>query len=96
MLLTQPQTRTVSFDRSSESKRIYFYEKGDYVPLLASGFWQVDKGVVQLSRTDINGDEVTLGWATPNTSFSVGLSEYTHYLCVGFLVMRFLIPLIYP
>ncbi len=79
MLLTHSHVRDIAIDRPLEVKRLYCYEKGDYIPLLASGFWQVERGVIQLNRTDLNGDEVTLGWATPNTSFGVGSSEYTHY-----------------
>jgi CRP-like cAMP-binding protein len=79
MLLTHSHVRNIAIDRSLEGKRLYCYDKGDYIPLLASGFWQVERGVIQLSRTDLNGDEVTLGWATSNTSFGVGLSENTHY-----------------
>jgi CRP-like cAMP-binding protein len=88
MLSTHTPIRTAGFsvvgsetlrDRSQEGKRIYYYDRGDCIPLLASGFWQVERGVIQLSRSDLNGDEVTLGWATANTSFGVSLSDYTHY-----------------
>jgi CRP-like cAMP-binding protein len=79
VFLSNYPTRNITFDRAEEGKRLHYYEKGDYIPLLASGFWQVHQGVVQLSRCDLNGDEVILGWAVANTAFGVGLVESTHY-----------------
>jgi CRP-like cAMP-binding protein len=83
VLLTNGQINAIDRNRPAQEKRIYIYEKGDCIPFLASGFWQVDRGVVQLSRVDWEGNEVTLGWATANTSFGVCLSEYDRYQAVA-------------
>ena len=55
------------------------YEKGDEIPLLEPGFWQVAQGVVQLSKINADGDEIILGWATANNSFGDFVTNETNY-----------------
>lgn len=43
-------------------RRLYFYEKGESVPMGRKGFWEVYRGVLQLSKFSSNGDEMILAW----------------------------------
>jgi CRP-like cAMP-binding protein len=80
MLLNYKPTQDTSKVEGFEGKRLYFYEKGERIPLVASGLWQVYQGVVQLSRLDATGeDEIVLGWATPETSFGMWLTDIPSY-----------------
>jgi CRP-like cAMP-binding protein len=73
---TQDKLKTESF----EGKRLYFYEKGEIIPLVASGLWQVDRGVVQLSKLEATGEnEIVLGWAIPETSFGMWMTDIPNY-----------------
>jgi hypothetical protein len=40
------------------------YEPGAEIPILDSGVWQVDQGIVQLSRLRTDGNEVIVGFVT--------------------------------
>lgn len=52
-----------------EGRRLHFFAKGDEIPLVSQGVWQVCRGIVQLSTLCHNGEEVWLGWAEPSTFF---------------------------
>ncbi len=52
-----------------EGRRLHFYAKGEEIPLVSQGIWQVCQGLVQLSTLYENGEEVWLGWAEPSTFF---------------------------
>ncbi len=58
---------------------LHYYRKGAEIPLLEPGFWQVNRGVVQLSKISTSGDETILGWATANNSFGDFLTPQTNY-----------------
>ncbi len=58
---------------------LQFYEKGEEIPLFEPGFWQVVRGVVQLSEISPDGDEIILGWVTANNSFGDFVPERTNY-----------------
>lgn len=49
------------------------YQKGDEIKITDAGIWQVYRGVVQLSRVQLDGTEVILGWVTSNGVFDHGL-----------------------
>jgi CRP-like cAMP-binding protein len=54
------------------------YAPGDKISVSNSGVWQVDRGVVQLSRLKSNGNEVIVGFVTANGTFGTfepGLSN---------------------
>lgn len=55
-------------------RHLHFYEKGDAIPLMASGLWQVCQGLVQLSTLYPTGEEGLLGWAGPGMCFGLGLT----------------------
>ncbi len=52
-----------------EGRRLHFFGKGEQIPLVSQGIWQVGQGLVQLSTLCQNGEEVWLGWAEPSTFF---------------------------
>lgn len=52
-----------------EERRLHFYAKGDEIPMVSQGVWQVCQGIVQLSTLYPNGEEAWLGWAEPSTFF---------------------------
>lgn len=51
------------------------YEPGDQIPALDSGVWQVDQGIVQLSRLRSDGNEVIVGFVTAGGTFENSLSS---------------------
>lgn len=54
---------------TKEGRRLHFFAKGEEIPLVSQGVWQVGQGIVQLSTLCQNGEEVWLGWAEPSTFF---------------------------
>jgi CRP-like cAMP-binding protein len=51
------------------------YEPGAEIPVLDSGVWQVDRGIVQLSRLRADGNEAIVGFVTANGTFENSLSS---------------------
>lgn len=51
--------------------RLHFYSKGEEIPALPQGVWQVYKGFVQMSTFSRNGEEVLLGWAGHSAFFGL-------------------------
>lgn len=54
------------------------YAPGDKISVSNSGVWQVDRGIVQLSRLKSDGNEVIVGFVTANGTFGTfepGLSQ---------------------
>lgn len=68
MLLTDRLTSSIYQEKEAE-QLLEFYEKGEEITLLKAGIWQVYRGVVQLSKIDVSGKKIILGWATPNHAF---------------------------
>jgi CRP-like cAMP-binding protein len=62
-----------------EGRRLHFYAKGEVIPLVSQGVWQVCQGMVQLSTLCQNGEEVWLGWAEPSTFFGQWFSLLQTY-----------------
>ena len=69
MLLTDGLASIICREKEEEKLLLEFYEKGEEISLLNTGIWQVYRGVVQLSKIDVSGKEIILGWATPNNAF---------------------------
>lgn len=78
MLLTYNPTQPLSSHEYTEGGRLHFYERGDEIPLVAEGIWQVYRGITQLSQISSQGEETLLGWAQPSTFFGLWL---THIEC---------------
>jgi CRP-like cAMP-binding protein len=60
-------------------RRLHFYAKGETIPLVSQGVWQVCQGLVQLSTLCQNGEEVCVGWAEPSTFFGQWFSILRTY-----------------
>lgn len=71
MLLSQQ----LDLRRKEEELSLQLYEKGTEISILDSGVWQVYRGVVQLSRVQLDGTEIILGWVTANGVFSNDLDS---------------------
>lgn len=71
MLLSQQ----LDLRRKGEELSLQLHEKGTEVSILDSGVWQVYRGVIQLSRVQLDGTENVLGWVTANGIFSNGLDS---------------------
>ena len=70
MLLTRNSSDSSKYlDIREPDLLLHSYQKGDEIPLFEPGFWQVYRGVVQLSRISSSGNEIILGWVTNNNSF---------------------------
>lgn len=83
MLLTEKSLSNQYLKTKEEELLLQLYEKGDEIPLLDPGIWQVYRGVVQLSKINHNGKEVALGWATANSAFSNWWNERHSYRAVA-------------
>lgn len=66
-----------------EGRRLHFYAKGEKIPLVSQGVWQVYKGLVQLSTLCHNGEEIWLGWAEPATFFGQCFSLLRSYQAIA-------------
>jgi CRP-like cAMP-binding protein len=64
-------------------RRLHFYAKGEEIPLVTQGVWQVCQGLVQLSTLCQNGEEVWLGWAEPSTFFGQWFSLLRSYQAIA-------------
>ena len=67
----------------NEGRRLHFYAKGEEIPLVSQGVWQVCQGLVQLSTICQNGEEVWLGWAEPLTFFGQWFSLLRSYQAIA-------------
>ena len=50
---------------------LQWFGKGEEVPLAKPGIWQVYRGVVQLSKINLKGEEVPLGWSLADSCFGI-------------------------
>ena len=66
-----------------EDPDLEFYRKGEEIPLIDSGFWQVYRGVVQLNRLNNGEREVVIGWVTPNHAFGNDINGISHYSAIA-------------
>lgn len=60
---------------SPDERRIFHYEKGDEIPLLNQGVWEVIKGYVYLETVNSQGEEVFLGWVSPSSVLGMYLTS---------------------
>jgi CRP-like cAMP-binding protein len=57
-----------------QEKALHFYAKGEKIPMLGPGIWQVAQGLVQLSTLYPTGEDGLLGWVGPSMCFSPSFS----------------------
>ena len=75
-MLQTPSTATDYYsEHLSVGRRQHFYERGENIPLVAQGVWQVNRGFVQISNIRPKGDESILGWGQPSTFFGIWLTK---------------------
>ncbi len=79
MLLSHNRISTIAQNYNSKGHLLNWYGKEDNIPLVRPGIWEICRGVVQLSKIDIQGNEVMLGWAVADTAFSVSLASLQVY-----------------
>lgn len=75
MLLTYPSNNNLTSQIQSSERRLHFYEKGEEIPLISQGIWQVNRGVVQLVKFNHQGEETSLGWVQSDNYFGVWLTS---------------------
>lgn len=66
-----------------DGKQLHLYQKGEEIPLLEQGVWQVNRGFVELGSLHCNGDEVLLGWAKPDAFFGKWLNRLHAYRAIA-------------
>jgi CRP-like cAMP-binding protein len=69
---------------SAIDKRLYFHRRGDEIPLFAEGWWQIDRGLVQLTANYDDGEQVIFGWASDGHWFGYRGSEIIDYQALAF------------
>ena len=79
MLLSQHLKPSRYLEVKETELLLHFYKKGEEIPLFEPGFWQVERGVVQLSKISAGGDEIILGWATAHNYFGDLVPKETNY-----------------
>lgn len=79
MLLTYQNGIEKYLNAQLEERRLHFYQKGDEIPLISQGVWQVSRGVVQLGKFNSDGEQTLLGWAQPLFFFGLWLTNIDAY-----------------
>lgn len=71
MLLTYSSHRNFASSEETTERRLHFFERGEDIPLISQGVWQVKKGVVQLLKINAQGEETLLGWVHSDNFFGL-------------------------
>ncbi|HAC66067.1 MAG TPA: hypothetical protein DCF68_21675 [Cyanothece sp. UBA12306] len=79
MLLTYDPIQPPSSQEGHGERRLHFYDRGEEIPLVSEGVWQVYRGIAQLSQLTPQGDDILLGWAQPSTFFGLWLTYIETY-----------------
>lgn len=74
-ILTYPPSHHANLKLISQERKLHFYQKGEDIPLLSQGIWQVNQGVVQLETLNNMGKEVLIGWVKPANCFGLWLTS---------------------
>ncbi|NEP23165.1 Crp/Fnr family transcriptional regulator [Moorena sp. SIO3I6] len=69
-------------------RRLHFYARGEQIPLVAQGVWEVDEGRVQLSTLSPEGEEIWLGWAESSAFFGNWFSVLSTYQAIALSDVR--------
>jgi CRP-like cAMP-binding protein len=78
MLLTY-KAQSPFKDELIEGRCLHYYDRGEAIPLVEEGVWQVYRGVSQLSQVSETGEEILLGWAQPGHFFGLWLTYIESY-----------------
>lgn len=76
--ILETQQPSVEFQR-----HLHFYTKGETIPLISAGIWQICQGLVRFSTIYSNGEEGLLGWAGPSMCFSLSFSNLQSYQVIA-------------
>ena len=79
MLLGYPSNHNFKTPLGSGERRLHFYERGEEIPLIAQGIWQVNRGVVQLFKINPQGEETLLGWSQTGNFFGLWFTNLDHF-----------------
>ncbi len=82
MLLTDQPMWNIH-QKNRESLFLESYEKGEEVLLCNGEFWQVYRGVMQLSKISSKGEETVVGWITPERIFGNLFNHEASYRLVA-------------
>lgn len=83
MLLSDRPAFELLNKKNCQEEDLEFYQKGEEIPLIDSGFWQVYRGIVQLNRFNGSEREVVVGWVTPNHAFGNDINGTSHYSAIA-------------
>ncbi len=82
MVLASNLTQPLSLE-DADRGILHFYERGETIPLVTEGIWQIYRGIAQLSHLSPQGEEILLGWAQPATFFGSWLTSVASYQVKG-------------
>jgi CRP-like cAMP-binding protein len=71
MLLTYSSHRNFASPQEKTERRLHFFDRGEDIPLISQGIWEVKKGVVQLLKINASGEETLLGWVHSDNFFGL-------------------------
>jgi CRP-like cAMP-binding protein len=79
MLITDKVQSPMFSSQNKDDRRLHFFDKGESIPMVSQGVWQVYRGIVQLSQFQEEGYETLLGWSVSSTFFGLWLSQVENY-----------------
>lgn len=79
MLLGYPSNQNLKSQLQSAERRLHFYERGEEIPLIAQGVWQVNRGFVQLFKVNSQGEETLLGWSQTANFFGLWFTNLDNF-----------------
>lgn len=78
-LLNPPHLTHPLTDFPYEERRLHPFRRYDLIPLNAAGVWLLRCGFIQLTTSQLSGDEVILGWVRPYEFVSPWFTRLTVY-----------------
>lgn len=79
MLLSYPSNHNFKIPLRSGERKLHFYERGENIPLIPQGIWQINRGVVQLFKINPQGHETLLGWSQMGNFFGLWFTNLEHF-----------------
>ena len=61
------------------NKPLQWFGQREEIPVNRPGIWQVYRGIVQLSKINLKGEEVPLGWVVADNCFGIWLPQLANY-----------------
>lgn len=79
MALTSTATLETLQPSVEVQRHLHFFTKGETIPQISAGIWQICQGLVRLSTFYPSGEEGLLGWVGPSMCFSARFSLLESY-----------------